>query len=929
MDSLGLRKKSISKLWYFLVLLSLFILLIISYKDSKSYEFIVIIIKSSLSSLIIMFMVNSNEWKFRYINFIGLGYVASNIYSIVSMTILQESLFSTNVVVVTYIVESIGFLVAIKYLYQKRVDRKSIIPIIVIGGLFLLSVIVGFIFKIKDISVFVAINILLLIYIAKETINYKDDDYKKELKEINRILMLKILYLIFMFLPEVIQVKQSEWFVFLDVINIVQIFLVYKVTIYFSLVNPYISIEKTNIEIEYKSLIEEKTNNKIAKINKNQEDINKELEYKKDFLDSILESTPNGIAIFDEYGNFKECNRAFKDIIEYNGDVNNNIIETIVDSKKFKMNISRVCREKIQLEEELKLRNGSIYKCSYYINYEDGGCVCILLDITEERQILTHLTNLKDEYEDLITNIKLPVFILDEDFNVINFSREYKNLFDKIVQDENTDSDKLIRLSKKVHKDDMNYYLHALGINNKAKNNEELHNKGAVKFRIVNDKDEILWIESRSKICHEENKQYIIKSYEEITEYMNTKHYLEETQNMYKSILNSIPEGIYLEDLDTNKYLFVNKKFRSLFNIEDDIKVENLKCRHDLIRVHKDYEYIVNEVISRIKANKTYNYRDIKYLDRNNSVVDAKFASIPFKIQDKTFKLSIIKDMKDIKTLEHVRFKIEERTKRDSMKMEFFINMSHELKTPLNLIFTSTQLIENLYNKQKFVDLGSKLSNHIKLTKQNSYRLLKIISDLMDFTKMESGFYKIRMENRNIVDLVENISMSVIAYAKNKGIDIIFDTDIEELVIAVDINAVERIILNILSNAIKFTGPLGNIYVTIRSKNDKVDIIIEDTGIGIKEDCIDLIFDRFNDVNKGFSGNIYGSGIGLSMVKSMANLLDANVKVESEYGKGTKFTITLDIKQVDENQSDILEAYKYQKISNVERLTIDMSDIYR
>lgn len=344
------------------------------------------------------------------------------------------------------------------------------------------------------------------------------------------------------------------------------------------------------------------------------------------------------------------------------------------------------------------------------------------------------------------------------------------------------------------------------------------------------------------------------------------------------------------------------------------------------MKIHPDYVNKAKHTFNKVKSGETSGYYRIKYLDKNDEVIDTKVASIPFKINRKTFKLTIIKDMKDVIKLESLKKQIIEREKRDLIKMQFFINMSHELKTPLNLIFTSAQLIGNLYNKNKISDEHGIIKKHVDLTIQNSYRLIKIINDLIDFTKMESGFYQLRLENKNIIVLIEDIVMSFANYADNNGINLIFDTNVEDLIMSVDVNSIERIILNILSNAIKFTSEGGSIYVNLIYENGKINIIIEDTGIGIPEDKLDHIFDRFNDVNKGFIGNVYGSGIGLSMVKSMVNLIGGTISVESELNVGTKFTISIDVNVLEEEHNYI---ENYESMSNIERLTVEMADVYK
>lgn len=934
MDNVDLEDKFMFKLESFIWIVGLLVLLTFSYKYNISYNFLVLIIKSALSSLMIVLMLNTNENKFDYINVIGLGYVIVNIYEYIGVIFFGENIFSVDIILVSILIESIVFIIAINYWCKKNmgsiVSRNTLFLCAV--GLVCILIVGGF--EIDAINIFVVINILLLIYGNLVYRNNKREDNKDEIGYIKKILTLRMLHIVCIFFISIFEEKYMILNILSDTIAILQIYLVYKITIYNSLINPYIEIYDNNKKIGQQSIVESNANIILKKINEAQEGINQKLIYKEELLRSILNSTPNGIAIFDRYGEMKEYNDAFGSIVKYKCDMKSDIYNKIVNSEKFKLNIMKVFEEKVLIEDEINISDNKIYKCTYYyMDNEDGRCICNLSDVSQEKNILNKLLDLKEEYEDLITNIKSPIFIFDEKDNIINFSKSYEEFFDDIslykgIENKKIEINKYFRYE--IYSDDLEIYKIAYEVNKKAKTNEELYNEGCIKYRVVDYSGKILWIESRAKIYNEKNKKYIMKSYMNITEYINTKNYLEKTKNIYIALLDSVPEAIYLEDLETNRYAFINEKFRNIFNVDESLGVEELGiCREDLMKVHWEYDDVTKDGVSKIKENEISDYRYIKYIDMNGEIIDAYVASIPFKLHNKVFKLTIIKDMKDIEHLENLRSQILERTKIDSMKMEFFINMSHELKTPLNLIFTSTQLIENLYNKGKIGDFDSKISKHIKLTKQNSYRLLKIISDLIDFTKMESGFYKLRMENINIVELVEDISMSVVTYAKSKGIDIVFDTDVEELNMAVDINAIERILLNILSNAIKFTDCKGNIYVNIFYKENTLDIEIEDTGIGIKEDNIERIFERFNDVNKGFIGNIYGSGIGLSMVKSIANLIEAEVKVESEYGKGTKFTISLDVKEIDEIDTYNEINYDYQKSSNIERLVVDMTDIYK
>ena len=213
---------------------------------------------------------------------------------------------------------------------------------------------------------------------------------------------------------------------------------------------------------------------------------------------------------------------------------------------------------------------------------------------------------------------------------------------------------------------------------------------------------------------------------------------------------------------------------------------------------------------------------------------------------------------------------------------------------------------------------------YIKSIKQNSYRLSKLINNIVDLSKIEAGFYKLNLSNNNIVQVVEEIVMSVTNYTESKGLNIIFDTDIEEKIIACDTEKIERIVLNLISNAIKFTDEGDEIFVDIKDKNKFVEISVKDNGIGIEDKYLDMIFDRFKQVDKSLSRNTEGTGVGLSLVKSIVELHGGSIYVESEFGKGSKFTVMIPSGKVfHENM-----IYSSEVPSKNQSILVELSDIY-
>lgn len=270
---------------------------------------------------------------------------------------------------------------------------------------------------------------------------------------------------------------------------------------------------------------------------------------------------------------------------------------------------------------------------------------------------------------------------------------------------------------------------------------------------------------------------------------------------------------------------------------------------------------------------------------------------------------------------------LEETLQYDKLKTEFIANMSHELRTPLNIIFSTVQLFNLLVKNEQMVG-DEKILNYIEVIKQNCYRLIRLVNNLIDMTKIDSGFMKIEMKNNNIVEVAENIVQSTIEYANYMSRTIIFDTDTEEKNMAFDAEKLERILLNLISNAIKFTEPGDTINIDLFNKEDKVIISVKDTGRGIKEEKISQLFKRFKQVHPLLSRSHEGSGIGLNIVKALVELHGGTIEVKSKYNEGTEFIISLPANVIDQEPKDEINI-KYSEQENIENINIEFSDIYK
>lgn len=228
----------------------------------------------------------------------------------------------------------------------------------------------------------------------------------------------------------------------------------------------------------------------------------------------------------------------------------------------------------------------------------------------------------------------------------------------------------------------------------------------------------------------------------------------------------------------------------------------------------------------------------------------------------------------------------------EKRKNNYFVNLSHELRTPLNLISSTEQLVTEL-NKSKDGIGKSKLNGCMQVVRRNTKRLLNLINNIIDTAKIESGSYQLNIREHDIVYIVEEATLSLKDYIERKGIELIIDPEMEEKIIKCDEHEIERCIVNLVSNAAKFTPEGGTIEVTIEDLDEKVKIIVKDTGIGIDKKYHDSIFNRFNQVIDQGAESKGGSGLGLTITKQIIDMHGGQISVESELGKGCKFIIIL------------------------------------
>ncbi|MDM8151298.1 sensor histidine kinase [Priestia megaterium] len=220
-------------------------------------------------------------------------------------------------------------------------------------------------------------------------------------------------------------------------------------------------------------------------------------------------------------------------------------------------------------------------------------------------------------------------------------------------------------------------------------------------------------------------------------------------------------------------------------------------------------------------------------------------------------------------------------------RSEFLANISHELRTPTSYLKGYAQLLRKHQYKNK-----AELESYSSIIESEADRLAKLIQDLFELSKMEEGRLELYLQHVDLEEIIEQSVKKVMLKAKEKNLDLSYNIEDELPLIFSDGARIEQVLFNLLENAVNYTEK-GNVYLSAWVERDHVRILIQDTGIGIPEDELPFIFDRFHRVEKSRSRKMGGTGLGLSIVSEIIKLLKGSIEVQSKSENGTSFLISL------------------------------------
>lgn len=451
----------------------------------------------------------------------------------------------------------------------------------------------------------------------------------------------------------------------------------------------------------------------------------------------------------------------------------------------------------------------------------------------------------------------------------------------------------------------------------------------------------ILNIKTKMHLTLNENgEQIIFETNEDITLSKNMERELLFSKDLLNTVIENFPSPFAIYDKE-GMLIKINAAGRKLYPVEDTVKsIEAFHRSFGFLNLEgnkilsKDLPLnralrgeLVNHDVIAIKREEGSQITAIDAApirDRDNNLVC--YVSFHTDITETFNDHLLIKEQQD-RLLQNEIEKNKILKSTIEMQEEFLAVISHELRTPLTVITAAVQTMEIVCEKE-LPDQAKKYLSKIQL---NSDRQLKLINNILDNASMNSGFFKLNIAPRDIVPLTRTIVESVLDFVKRKNIEISFTSAINKAIIRIDEEHYERVLLNLLANAVKFIPENESIDVKIFQLlvqgEYKVCIQVRDTGIGISKDNQKKIFSRFGQVNSSLTRQAEGAGLGLYISNALVKMMGGEIRLESEQGIGSTFSVILPLIKLEELITEqVVEEKPNDRL--IKAVALEFSDIY-
>lgn len=380
---------------------------------------------------------------------------------------------------------------------------------------------------------------------------------------------------------------------------------------------------------------------------------------------------------------------------------------------------------------------------------------------------------------------------------------------------------------------------------------------------------------------------------------------IQKGKDKYNDLIDCIYDGVFLFHLDKLQYM--NKNALKLLQIDNKNDITGM-----------DINKFIGQYSNRETEKESYEciVSKIKVKDENNEM---------FLIDiDEYNKILYVHDISELNENKKLKEELNEYLKFDEIKKKFFANISHEFKTPINVIFSALQ-VNDIHIKDNNL---KGIAKNSKIIRQNCLRLIRTINNFIDANKISEGYINPSLKVHNIVEILEDTANLCNKYISQVDNTLIFDSEEEEIYVLCDKEMIMTIILNILSNSVKYSIKGGWIKINIEIvAEDSINIRIKNNGLKIEQNTVPYIFDKFTKLNKAFNRLREGSGLGLFLTKGLVELQNGKIKLISSE-EGNEFIIEFPKLKDDEYPLDgiLEEELKLNELE--EKVDIEFSDIY-
>lgn len=506
---------------------------------------------------------------------------------------------------------------------------------------------------------------------------------------------------------------------------------------------------------------------------------------------------------------------------------------------------------------------------------------------------------------------KIGNYELDLNTKEMNWSKEMYRIFNiqSYVKDVNLDL-----YLKHIHPKDLDFVKE-----NFANANKEAWSFAFEHAIIIND-NEVVYVRNRGNVRTNANQELVmIGTIQDITETKEAELAVAKSETKYRTIVANSKDAIYGSAMEGELIEYNDSLIELLGYTREELNSLNVENFYHNIDDRK-------QIIDQIFEFGFVKEFELKLVKKNKELLDCSITSSLWE-NDNGEVIGfhgIVRDITELKKTEQLLKDKEIAEKSAKMKEMFLANMSHEIRTPLNVVVGMANL---LYDTSP----SAKQLEYINGIVSSSENLLKIINDILDFSKIEAG--KLEIDDREffLKKLIEDLVTTHKYKANEKKLKlyISYDTEIPDKVIG-DPVRLNQVLLNIVSNSIKYTDA-GEVHLKVNLVSEdansiRVEFIIQDTGIGISKENLALVFESFTQVSMDSKRKVGGTGLGLTIVKQLVDLMNGEIKVESEIDKGTQFSIQFTFEKntlQDSNGFTKMESVQVSDIGNAKILLVE------